>query len=65
MITYKNECCDCAVPAYPCMGSACPERNVLHLYCDDCGDEADKLYKVDGEEICEDCLTRRFEVIEL
>ena len=65
MIVYKNECCDCVVPAYPCMGSDCPKRNVLHLYCDVCGDEADKLYKVDGEEICEDCLSRRFEVIEL
>ena len=28
MITYENECCGCAVPAYPCMGDACPNRHV-------------------------------------
>ena len=24
MITYEDECCGCATPAYPCMGDACP-----------------------------------------
>ena len=52
MITYEDECCGCAVPAYPCMGSACPNRNVKHLYCDECGDDVEKLYKYDGQEIC-------------
>ena len=51
MITYENECCGCAVPAYPCMGSTCPNRNVPYLYCDKCKEEVEKLYKCDGEEI--------------
>ena len=41
MITYEDECCGCATPAYPCMGDACPNRNVPHLYCDRCKEEAD------------------------
>ena len=47
-----------------CMGSACPNRNVKHLYCDKCGDDVEKLYKYDGQEICEECLLKEFEVIE-
>ena len=50
--------------SYPCMGIACPNRNVKHLYCDECGDDVEKLYKYDGQEICEDCLLKEFEVIE-
>ena len=48
MITYENECCGCAVPAYPCMGDACPNRNVPHLYCDRCKEEADTLYEYEN-----------------
>lgn len=64
MITYEDECCGCAVLAYPCMGSACPNINAKHLYCDKCDEEAEKLYKYNGEEICEECLLKEFEVIE-
>ena len=64
MIAYEDECCGCAVPAYPCMGSACLNRNVSHLYCDKCDKEVEKLYKCDGEEICIKCLLAEFEVIE-
>lgn len=64
MITYEDECCGCATPSYPCMGSSCPYRNVKHLYCDNCGDDVEKLYKYDGKEICEECLLKEFEVIE-
>ena len=35
------------------------ERN-----CDKCGDDVEKLYKYDGQEICEYCLLKEFEVIE-
>lgn len=49
----ENECCDCGLP---CMGSACPNRNVLRLYCDKCGHEASELFDLDGDELCEDCL---------
>ena len=44
MIKYENECCDCATESYPCLGSACPNRNVKHLYCDECDDDCEELY---------------------
>lgn len=62
MVKYENECCDCAVPAYPCMGNACPNRKVPHYYCDSCGDET-KLYRYDGEELCLNCIEERLEVV--
>ena len=64
MITYEDECVGCATESYPCLGSVCPNRNVKHLYCDKCKDDVEKLYKCDGEELCEKCLLAEFEVIE-
>ena len=61
-IRYENHCCDCAVPGYPCRGSACPRRRVEVHYCDKCGYEIPdgEIYEVDGEELCEDCLKEKF-----
>ena len=64
MITYEDECCGCAVPGYPCIGSNCQNRHVKHLYCDKCKDDVEKLYKYDGQYLCEDCLLEEFEVID-
>lgn len=55
-----NECCDCGLP---CLGSSCPNRNVIRYYCDHCGNE-DILYYYDNEELCEECLLKNFEVVE-
>lgn len=63
MITYEDECVGCPTEL-GCIGSACPNRNVPHLYCDKCKDDVEKLYKYDGQEICEECLLAEFEVIE-
>ena len=41
----ENECVDCGLP---CLGDACPYRNVRRLYCDRCDSEAEMLYKVEG-----------------
>lgn len=60
----ENECCGCAVPAYPCLGSSCPKRNVIHLYCDDCGEET-QLYDYDGDELCKDCILERLDLKEI
>lgn len=64
MVRIENHCCDCAVPGYPCRGSACPRRRVEVHYCDnpECGCELpdDEIYEVDGEELCEDCLKEMF-----
>ena len=65
MITYENECCGCATESYPCMGSACPNRNVPHLYCDRCKEEADTLYEYEGEQVCVDCILKSLDKVEI
>ena len=60
MIRIENHCCDCEVPGYPCRGNACPNRHVEVHYCDQCGEEIDEIYEVDGEELCEECLKEKF-----
>lgn len=64
MVTYENECCDCAVPGYPCLGDSCPNRHVKHYYCDECGEDVEKIYRFEGEELCLDCIEKRLEVVE-
>ena len=53
MIKYENHCCDCAVPAYPCVGSSCPYMNVPVYYCDYCSDDTYAEYDIEGEHYCE------------
>ncbi len=62
MVKYEDECCGCAVPAYPCLGSTCPNRHVARHYCDDCGDET-QLYEWDDKELCLDCIEKYLEKI--
>lgn len=66
MVRIENQCCDCAVPGYPCMGSSCPRRHVRIYECDDCGAELEQgeLYEYDGEELCIDCIKERLSVVE-
>ena len=64
MIVYENECCGCAVPGYPCMGSTCPNRNVKYYVCDECRDYIDKLYYYEGRELCLSCIEKLLEVVE-
>lgn len=60
MVRIENHCCDCATPGYPCLGRECSLRNVEVHYCDNCGEELDEIYDVDGDELCEECLKERF-----
>ena len=62
MVKIENHCCDCSVPAYPCRGSSCPNRTVEVTYCDHCDAEIapGDIYKVDGEDLCEECLKDMF-----
>ena len=55
-----NECIRC--DTY-CIGSHCPNKNVVRFYCDKCGNEA-TLYDYYGEELCENCLLKEFDIIE-
>jgi len=54
----ENDCCGCAVTAYPCRGNNCPLKNADHYYCDCCKNEVNKedLYEYEGQELCNDCL---------
>ena len=63
-VKYEDHCCGCATPSYPCLGSSCPNRNVPVYYCDNCGEEIEEVYDVDGEELCEECLKEMFRRIE-
>lgn len=65
MIKYEDECCGCAVPAYPCMGTACPNRKVPHFYCDKCGEDVEELFKWNGEQWCLDCIRKDLEMVKL
>ena len=65
MIKIENECCNCATAAYPCLGESCEKRHSKHLFCNRCGEEVDKLFIVDGEQVCLECLPEMFETIEL
>ena len=64
MIKYEDECVGCP-KEMGCLGNACPNRNVPHLYCDKCGDDCEELYDCYGEELCESCLLDSFEKITL
>ena len=63
LVVIENECCNCAVPAYPCMGDSCPNRNVRHYYCDKCGVEG-TLYHYNDSQLCAECALKQLEVVE-
>lgn len=52
MIEYRDECVGCD---RPCIGAICPYKAVPYLVCDECGEEANRLYEVDGRQLCRDC----------
>lgn len=56
MIRYENDCCDCAVPGYPCLGDSCSRRHAIHIYCDVCGEEIyDDVDINEDYHICDNC----------
>lgn len=64
MIKYENECVGCP-KEMGCMGDACPNRNVPHYYCDECGEEIVEglsyrdYYTTDGSDhLCKDCFNK-------
>lgn len=64
-LVYEDECCQCAVPGYPCTGE---HRRVPHYYCDgECGEEfpPSELYDFDGDMLCGECLLKKFEKVKV
>lgn len=66
MKDYINECVGCTSMGLPCRGDSCPHRNIPVWFCDECQDQVDpsELYDVDGEDVCEECLLKRYETVE-
>lgn len=62
MVRYEDECVGCTSMGMRCLGSMCPNRNVPHLYCDECGEE-DELYEYEGEQLCLHCIEERLEKV--
>ena len=48
MTRTENDCVGCP-DGMLCLGNSCPNRNVVHHYCDKCGDDVPMVYKFDGE----------------
>lgn len=61
MIRYESQCVNCG---FPCRYEACPNYKVRILECDECGEARNKLYVVDGCELCEYHALQRLEAIE-
>jgi len=61
VIKKENECVGCP-PEMGCLGSSCPNRNVIRIYCDKCGDEG-KIYHYDGEHLCISCIEETLEEV--
>ena len=59
----ESECVGCTAMGLHCLGSSCPNINVVRFYCDECGIEG-KLRHYDDKELCEDCLLDKFDVVE-
>ena len=59
----ENECTGCTDMGLYCLGDSCPNKNVVRFYCDRCQEET-ILYDYYGEELCQECLLREFEIIE-
>lgn len=64
-VVYENECCGCAVPSYPCLGSECPNRHVPHFYCDKCEEDVETLYETENGQLCADCVLKGYEKVRI
>ena len=53
----ENFCVDCDLP---CLGIACPNRNVPVYYCDICNSDCAN-YVIDGEDYCFECAQKRMQ----
>lgn len=66
MAVYReDECCGCATESYPCLGSACPNRNVIYRVCDKCEEDVDELYETENGQLCAECVLGMFEKVRI
>ena len=60
----ENECVGCTYIGLSCMGNSCPNRNVVHYYCDKCGEAIEVLYYFEDEELCISCIIEQLDRVE-
>ncbi len=62
MIEKRNEnlCVGCP---QGCVSCGMKNATVVYMRCDNCGEEVDEVYDVDGQHICYECLPDMFRVI--
>lgn len=58
----ENECINCP-SEMGCVGDVCSYKNVARFYCDECGEE-EILYYYEDEELCQNCLIKRFDEVD-
>ena len=58
-----DECIGCKDIGVHCLGNSCRYRNVIRFYCDRCKEET-TLYDYYGEELCQECLLKEFDIVE-
>lgn len=46
----ENHCVDCGLP---CLGSGCPNHDVVVYYCDECRHDEVADYRIDDGDYCE------------
>lgn len=61
MVFFEDGCVDCGLP---CLGDLCPHNKELHLICDCCKAESERLFACDDQQLCADCLTEATPLIE-
>lgn len=59
MIKYENQCYSCG---QPCIN--CELKRVPVLICDYCGQEVERLFKVDYDHVCAECILEHYEEVE-
>lgn len=64
MVKVVHDCVGCPSDI-GCNKSTCPYYNTVELICDCCHEVVDKLYVVDLEQWCADCLLDSFEEVNI
>lgn len=62
MVRIENQCTGCSDLGIPCLGRSCPNQRVPVFYCDNrkciaSNTGTDRLFKVDGSQLCMDCVS--------
>lgn len=61
-IVYESDCVGCPQGCINCGRSEKKPR--AEMICDECGYEDEVLYKVDGQEVCIDCVKKLYAITE-